>query len=400
MTRMPARKIINELLGAGVEEVIDRSSLEKKLLSGKKLTVKLGADPSGPDLHLGHAVVLKKMREFQALGHKAVFIIGDFTAMIGDPSAKSGGRKPLTGKEVNENAKTYLKQAGKVLDVASADVRRNSEWFSKMKLEEFIPIAGAFSLRRMMDREDFQKRIKKGGEIGLHEALYQILQAYDSVVVGADVELGGRDQKINLLAGRELQKKMGLPPQDIMLTPLLLGTGGNEKMSKSSGNYIALTDEPEEMFGKVMSVPDSLIVHYAELAAFLKGDDIKKIRSMLKMRPYEAKKFVAGKITELYWGKAGALSAAEVFTQRFAKKGRSEEAYEEKKLTSGKYSLLEAVMALGGAVSKAEGRRLILGRAVEYNHKVITDPAFRLNVGKEERYLRVGKKKFFKVTAE
>lgn len=390
------QKAILHLLESGIEEVIERSTLEKKLSSGKKLTVKLGADPSVPDLHLGHAVVLKKLKEFQTLGHKVVFIIGDFTAMIGDPSGRPAGRKPLGQAEISKNAKSYLEQVGKVLDVKKIIIRRNSEWFSKTKLEEFIKIAAHFSLRRLIDREDFQRRLRSGGEVGLHEGLYQVLQAYDSVAIGADVELGGYDQRLNLLAGRELQKKMGYPPQDIVIVPLLVGLDGSQKMSKSVGNYVGLLDPPEEMFGKVMSIPDSLIVHYAELAAFLEGDALKKLKEELKQSPFHAKKHVAEIIVRLYHGERGASRARKIFFQRFAGRGASPEAYEERVLPGRAHTLLDLVMILERTSSRSQARRLILDGAVELNRKVVTDPKFLVRLG-EESIIRIGKKKFFKV---
>ncbi len=398
-TNSPDR--LKHLLEDRVFSVTLRSSLEQKLKSGKKLVVKLGADPSVPDLHLGHALVLRKLKEFQDLGHQAIFIVGDFTAMIGDPSGRAESRRPLTREEVRKNAKTYLTQVGKILDLKKAKVRYNSEWFSKMDLGKFLPVAAQVSLRRLLDREDFQKRLRAGGEAWLSEGLYQVFQAYDSVAIRADVELGGRDQLLNLLAARDLQKKMGQQPEDVVIMPLLLGTDGVHKMSKSFGNYIGLLDPPEEMFGKVMSIPDErpnvhMIDHYAELAAFLERDDLKTIRQMRKGSPYQAKQFVAKKIVTLYWGREKAGRAHETFLKRFARRGEDREAYTEKKLPKYEYSLLDLVMALNGASSRSEARRLILGRAVEVDNRVRTETG-RLVILDRERYIRIGKKKFLKV---
>lgn len=390
---------ITHLLDHGLEEVIRRSSLEEKLLSGKKLIVKLGADPSSADLHLGHAVVLRKLKEFQDLGHRAMFIIGDFTARIGDPSGRSAARKVITEAEVRKNAKIYLRQAGKILNVRKAKIRMNSEWFSKMKLDEFIGVAGRFSLSRISEREDFKKRIASGGEVGLHEALYQVLQAYDSLAIKADVELGGRDQKLNLLAGREFQRKLGHRAQDLVIVPLLIGLDGKQKMSKSLGNYIGLDDRPEDMFGKVMAIPDSLIVHYGELAAFLERDELSRLALDAKASAYQAKQSVARKITALYWGEKKAGMAMDTFHKRFAQKGENREVYKEKKLPRKKYSLVDLVMALGPTSSRSEARRLIVGRAVEIDKKVALTPASVIFLDRAY-YVRIGKKKFVKAVPQ
>src|SRR3989338_3820894 len=292
-----------EILTSFVEEVIEKDSLEKKLKPGRKLVVKFGADQTAPDLHLGHALVLRKLKEFQDLGHKAVFIIGDYTARIGDPSGRTKTRPPLSEEEIKKNSKTYFDQAGKIIDIKKAEIRYNSEWFSKMSLEEFIKISSHFSMQRIMDREDFKKRILVGEEVAYSETIYQIMQAYDSVAIKADVELGGGDQRLNLLAGRELQKKMGLPEQDLVIMPLLLGTDGKEKMSKSLGNYIAINDSADEIFGKIMSVPDSLIIHYYEFAAFSDKGEIEAAEKRLeKENPRDVKFDLAEKITSLYKG--------------------------------------------------------------------------------------------------
>lgn len=389
------KRAIDRILGDRTEEVIERESLQKKLLSGKKLVVKLGADPSRPDLHLGHALVLKKLKEFQDLGHRAVFIIGDFTAMIGDPSGKADSREPLSREEARANAKTYFDQVGKVVDLKKAEVRYNSEWFSKMDLAAFLPVAAHFSLRRIMDREDFQKRIKAGGEVGLHEGFYQVFQAYDSVMVKADVELGGRDQLVNMLAGRELQKKIGQPPQDIVIAPLLVGLDGKQKMSKSLKNYISLSDSPEEMFGKVMSISDALILHYAELAAFFGKDELKDLAPLVKRSPLEAKRIVAGKIVGLYGGKGAVERAQNSFGSRFLGRGKDDSAYEEKRVPQESRALLDAVIMLGGASSRSEARRLIAGKAVEIDGDVVIDPIKNVDFSKAHRF-RIGKKRFLK----
>ena len=395
----PSKDAVSHLLEVRVEEVINRFSVEKKLASGKKLIVKLGADPSAPDLHLGHAVAFQKLKEFQDLGHRVVFVVGDFTAMIGDPTGRNAQRRPLTKKEIEKNAKTYFEQAGKILDIKKAEIRRNSEWFSKMKLGDFVGVAAHFSFRRLMDREDFKKRISEGREVGLHEALYQVFQAYDSVVLSADVELGGRDQRVNLLAGRELQKKMGFSEQDIIIVPLLFGTDGSQKMSKSLGNFIGFQDNAEDAFGKMMSIPDRIIPHYAQLALLAEGAELKKISELAKSEPYAAKLLVAERTIALYWGKKKAAKARVVFGAKFAKRGQTEDAYEPKKIPMCNYKLFELVMLFGCAASNSEARRLIIGGAVDVNGKVVIDPTAVLRV-KGGEYLRIGKKKFFKIISK
>lgn len=393
------KKTIDRILSHLTEEVIDRDSLSKKLSSGRRLTIKLGADPSHPDLHLGHALVLRKLKELQDLGHRVVFVIGDFTGMIGDPSGRASARKPLSSAEVKKNSSTYLKQAGRILDVKRAEIRKNSEWFSRMKAADFLNAAAHFSFRRILDREDFQKRIKAGGEVGLHEAFYQVLQAYDSVVLKADVECGGRDQRLNMLAGRELQKKTGGEPQDVIIAPLLIGLDGTQKMSKSLGNTIGLTDVPEDMFGKVMSIPDSLILHYGELAAFFEGDVLSSLKEAIRRSPYEAKQTVARAVVEMYHGKAASGKAEKVFHARFAKKGGLSEAYTKKNIAPGTYSLLHVAGIVAPEKSKTELRRLIVGGAVEVDRVALRDPGAVVVVGGSDRLLRVGKKIFSRIRA-
>lgn len=391
---------IDRILSRGAEEAIDRDSLARKLASGRRLIVKLGADPSHPDLHLGHAVVLRKLKEFQDLGHRIVFVIGDFTAMIGDPSGRASTRKSLSAAEVKKNSATYFRQAGKILDVKQAEIRKNSEWLSKMRLKDILAIAAHFSLRRIMDREDFQKRIKAGGEVGLHEAFYQVLQAYDSVALEADVEIGGRDQRLNMLAGRELQKKMDVESQDIIIAPLLIGLDGRQKMSKSLGNIIGLTDAPEDMFGKVMSIPDSLIFHYGELAAFFASNDLASLKAEISRSPYEAKRKVARAIVQMYHGEFSSQKAEEVFRARFAKKDGTPGAHAGKKIPAGEYSLLHLVGVIAPGKSKTEIRRLIIGGAVEVDHVVLRDPNAAVTVDGGEKLFRIGKKIFANIRAK
>lgn len=381
---------------ARAEEVIDRQSLEKKFASGKKLRVKLGADPTAPDLHLGHALVLRTLRAFQDAGHIAVFIIGDYTARIGDPSGKQKTRPPLSDDEIKKNAKTYFEQVGGIIDLQKAEIHYNSEWFSKMPLAEFLQIVAHFSTNRILDREDFKRRMEAGEEVAHHETLYQIMQAYDSVAVAADVELGGMDQKLNLLAGRELQKKMGLHEQDLVLLPLLIGLDGKQKMSKSLGNYIALEDAVDEMVGKIMSLPDMFILQYAEYAAFVSRDECAALKKRLDdgENPRDIKLEIAERIAGLYHGEKKARDAVEQFVALFSKKDFSR--VPEKKLAGKEYAILDFLVQEGFAASRSDARRLIRQGAVEISGVIKKDEKESTKFSRGN-IVRVGKKKIFRV---
>lgn len=378
------------------EEVINRLSLEKKLASGGKLRVKLGADPTAPDLHLGHALVLHTLRAFQDAGHIAVFIIGDYTAQIGDPSGKQKTRPPLSDAEIKKNAKTYFEQVGGIIDLKKAEIRYNSEWFSKMPLAEFLQIVAHFSTNRILDREDFKRRMEGREEIAHHETLYQIMQAFDSVAVRSDIELGGMDQKLNLLAGRELQKKMGAAEQDIVLLPLLIGLDGKQKMSKSLGNYIALTDSADEMVGKTMSLPDALILHYAEYAAFVSSGELMEFKKRMDNgeNPRDIKLEVAERIAGLYYGEKKARDASGQFMALFSKKDFSD--VPEKNFAGKEFALLDFLVQEGFAVSRSEARRLIRQGAVEINGSGMKDEKERI-VFSAGDIIKIGKKKIFRV---
>lgn len=382
------------ILNRGVEEIIDRHSLEEKLKSRKTLRIKFGADPTAPDLHLGHVVVLRKLKEFQDAGHTAVFIIGDYTARIGDPSGRERGRVSMSGGTIKKNAKTYFQQAGKIIDVSRAEIHYNSEWFEKMPLEKFITLAGHFSSSRIMDREDFKKRIARGEEVFHQETLYQIMQAYDSVAVRADVELGGRDQKLNVLAGRELQKKMGLRPQDVVVMPILFGLDGKEKMSKSAGNYIALNESPGEIFGKIMSLPDSILPLYFELVLGVPSEEIREIaRRMGKENPRDIKLELAERIVEFCHSQTKAVLVRKQFVDIFSKRKFSD--IPKKRLAPGMYAPHELLTILGLAQSKSDARRLVTQGALEINKETVKN-LFPLEI-KKGFILRVGKKKFVKI---
>lgn len=358
--------------GAVNIEVADH--LKAAVESGHKLRVKLGIDPSSPDIHLGHAVVLGKLRDFQELGHTAVLIIGDFTARIGDPSGQSATRRPLEVEEVEANAKTYLEQVFKVVDPHRTEVRHQSEWFDNMSLADVIRIAGKVTLAQITTRDDFRKRLAGNSVIGMHELLYPLLQGYDSVAVAADVELGGTDQLFNLLFARDIQRESGMPPQDVLTMPLLEGLDGVQKMSKSLGNYVGIADPPAEMFGKVMSVPDELIGRYFLLAVGGSEEEVAAIEKRLAggENPRDVKAELARAIATRFHSAEEAAAAEEAFTAQF-RRGEQPEEIEEEKLPSGATTVIDALVALGMTASKGEARRLVAQRGVKLNGVVVED---------------------------
>ena len=310
------------IIQSGTAEIVPEAALMEKLKRGKPLNVKLGVDPTAPDIHLGHAVPLRKLRAFQDLGHQVTLIIGDGTALIGDPSGRNTTRPQLTREQIKENAQTYVDQAFKILDPEKTTLRYNSEWILSMDLEQLLKIASNFTVARILERDDFHNRYTNNQSIALHEFLYPIMQAYDSVVIKADVELGGTDQLFNLLAGRELMEKMGMEPQVCLTLPLLEGTDGVKKMSKSYGNYIGLTDEPNNMFGKVMSIPDELMVKYYRLASTVPVAEIDKIEAGLaadEIHPNRCKRDLAQNIVAAYYDAAAAQEAEAAFDKQFKK---------------------------------------------------------------------------------
>lgn len=392
---------IKNLAERNVQEIIDRRHFEAALRSGKKLRVKLGIDPTSPDLHIGHAVVLEKMREFQNLGHKAVLIIGDFTARIGDPTGRSQTRKPLSEKDIRANMKHYLAQAGKIIDITKAEIHKNSSWFLKEGVNGLFSLTAAGTVQQMLAREDFKKRIGEGGDVTVTELLYPLLQGYDSVKVKADVELGGNDQLLNLLAGRKVQRHFGMPEQDVMTVPLLVGLDGDRKMSKSYGNYIGLTDAPEDMFGKTMSLPDWLVADYFRFATALSESDIKRILGKLLEGGFSgsdwkiAKEQLAFEIVKRYHGERKARAAQEHFDKAFSKREAPIDA-PVLKLPRGAVSALDAVMASGVAASKGEARRLIEQGGFDIDGVAVKNPAEPLAL-ETGAMLKIGKKRFFRV---
>ena len=382
-------KIIKE----GTVEIIEEEELLKKLKEGRPLRVKAGFDPTAPDLHLGHVVLLQKLRQFQMLGHEVYFIIGDFTAMIGDPTGRSQTRPPLSREEVLENAKTYEHQVFKVLLPEKTKVVFNSTWLEKLGTKGLIELCAKYTVARMLEREDFSKRFKEGIPIYIHEFIYPLLQAYDSVAIKADVEIGGTDQKFNLLIGRDIQREYGQEPQVCITLPLLVGLDGKRKMSKSYGNYVGITEEPNTMFAKIMSIPDEIMWDWFLLLTDYRKEEIEKMKK--EMHPMEAKKLLAYTIVKRFHSEEEAKKAKEWWERTFSKREFPEEA-PTVELSEEKIKALELLIKLGAVKSKNEARRIIQGGGLHIDGKKITDPNAIIEV-KDELKVKVGKKKFYKV---
>ncbi len=387
---------IKELLTRGVTEVVDHKHLESALKSGKKLRIKLGIDPTGPKIHLGNAVILRKLRDFQRLGHKAVLIVGDFTALIGDPSDKLAKRPMLTVAQIKTNLKDYKIQLGKILDLKKTEFHFNSKWLAKLKFAEIAELAETFTVQQMLARGNFKDRIESGTEISLRELLYPLMQGYDSVAIRADVEIGGFDQLFNVLAGRTVQRAYSQPVQDILTCEMLDGTDGR-KMSKSWGNVVNITEAPNEMFGKLMSLRDELILKYLLLCTDVKKSYIDKIDAEIKngkMNPRDAKLMLAEEIVKIYYGNKIAIAARKNFISTFSKK---EEPIEVASLkASGKINAVDLIVNSGVVKSKSEARRLVDQGAFRVNDKVIKNPTNPLNLQGGE-LIKIGKKSFFRI---
>lgn len=393
------------IIKSGVFEIKPEELLIKKLKRDEPLNIKLGVDPTAPDIHIGHAVPLRKLRAFQDLGHHVTLIIGDGTALIGDPSGRNSTRPQLTSEQVAANAQTYVNQAFKILHPEKTTLRHNSEWLLSMGLEDILKVTGLFTVARILERDDFSKRYNGNLPIGVHEFLYPIMQAYDSVMIKADVELGGTDQLFNLMAGRELMEKMGMEPQVCLTLPLLEGTDGVRKMSKSYGNYVGLTDEPADMFGKVMSIPDEIMVKYFRLASTLSVDEIDSIEAGLaagELHPNKVKRQLAANIVAAYHGEeaAGAAEADfdRVFKNHDAPKDIPEFAADLTPNDEGKVYLAKLIADAGLAKSAGEARRLIDGGGVKVNGAAV--PAKEYNVDPSMlagAVLQVGKRKFVRL---
>jgi len=390
---------MKDILTRGVAEIIERSHLERALKSKKKLRVKLGIDPTAPDLHLGHAVVLRKLKQFQDLGHKVVLIIGDFTGTIGDPTGRSEERKPLSREEIKQNEKNYLKELGKILDIRKVEVRHNSEWFLKEGIAAVLALAKAGTIQQVLHRADFKKRLDEGKDITLLETMYPLFQGYDSVKIKADIELGGTDQLFNVLMGRKIQRYFGLPEQDILTVPLLEGTDGVRKMSKSFGNYIALNDPPAEMFGKLMSIKDNLIIKYFELCTGVPEKRISELKRLLKTKkinPRDAKMILAYEVVSLYHGKQKAKAASEEFKRVF-KAGELPNEIPQIKVKKGKMGIVDLLVEIGFASSKSAATRLVTQGGVRINGDRITNPKEIIEIPKTGIIIRAGKRKFAEV---
>lgn len=389
-----------EYLKRNVVDFISEEDLQKKIekaiVDKRPLRVKLGADPSAPDLHLGHLVVLRKLRQFQELGHKIIFIIGDFTGCIGDPTGRNKTRPALTQEEVMKNAKTYQEQVFKVLDPSLVEIRFNSEWNAKLSARDVIlQLASRYTVAQLLERDDFNMRYKGGVPIYVHELLYPLFQGYDSVAIHADVELGGTDQVFNLLVGRDLQESHGQEPQVVMTMPLLVGLDGEKKMSKSLGNYVAFNDPPKEMFGKLMSIPDNLMPSYYKLLTDLTDKEIEKI---LSGHPKDAKLKLAWLITSFFYGDEEATVQQEEFLRIFSRRELPEymDAYEIETLyNEGVKTVTDLLVYIGAASSRSEAKRLVNGGGVQLNDVRIEDPMATLDLTPGS-VLRVGKRKFFK----
>lgn len=396
-----------EIIRRGTLEIVPedelRAKLEKAQKTGKPLKLKLGLDPTAPDIHLGHTVVLRKMRQFQELGHEVVIIIGDFTASIGDPSGRSATRPMLTPEEIAANAKTYEDQYCLVLDREKTKVRFNSEWLSPLTFADVINITSKITVARILERDDFQSRLAAGEPIGMHEILYPVCQAYDSVALESDVELGGLDQKFNILIARDFQRQFGQEPEVAIFMPILVGLDGVQKMSKSLGNYIGVSEPPNDMFGKIMSIPDNLMIQYFELLTDVQMSEIKEIEAGLasgKLHPMEVKKRLAREIVTIYHGAEAAAAAQAEFERVFSERELPSEIepinVPASILKDGKIWMPRLIVLAGFAPSNSEARRLIQQGAVTLDGKRIDDPNAEISI-QTGQVLRVGKLRFGRI---
>jgi tyrosyl-tRNA synthetase len=419
-------------LRKGAAEIIREEDLRAKLeassKSGKPLRVKLGVDPTAPDLHLGHTVVLRKLKHFQDLGHTAIFLIGDFTAMVGDPSGQSETRPPLTREQVDANATTYLEQVYKILHKENTEVRYNSEWLGKLASYEIVRLCGHYRLARMLEREDFRSRLAGNLPISVHELLYPLFQAYDSVALEADVELGATEQKFNLLVGRDIQREYGQPSQVALTMPILVGLDGQRKMSKSLGNYVGITESPSEMFGKLMSISDDMMWPYFDLVTDHTPDEIAAIAANVKSgaaHPMDVKMSLAQEIVAGFYGKFSAAVAAEGFRHVYrdrqapqemkeivlkrlpmgisvrSKSGSTERSHMATGLSNGPEKWSKVLAYLGEAGSASEAERLIKQGGFEINGSLVKDPTCKVDLNQPKSFeVRVGKKKFLRIVVE
>ncbi len=392
-----------DLIRRGASEIIQEdelvNKLEKSAKENKPLIIKLGCDPSRPDLHIGHSVVLRKLEQFQSLGHQAVLIVGDFTGMIGDPSGRNVTRPALTIEETRANGRSYFEQASKILHREKTKIVYNSEWLGKMSFEDVIKLSSKYTVARMLERDDFTKRFRSGMAISIHELLYPLAQAMDSVAIKSDVELGGTDQKFNLLVGRDIQREFEIEPQVILTMPLLVGTDGVEKMSKSYNNYIGISESPQEMFGKTLSISDDLIYIYFELATDIPNDKLKVIGKQLsdpEVNPRDLKRELARTLVRMYHSEEAALQAESEFDKIFVRKDVPDDLNEHKIEGKKEIGIVELIMEVKFAPSKSEARRLVAQGGVSLDGEKIEDINHSIKLN-GEKILKVGKRKFVKI---
>ena len=397
------------LITSGAVELIPedemRAKVERSVRENRPLIVKLGVDPTRPDLHIGHSVPLNKLRHFQQLGHQIVLIIGDFTALIGDPSEQDTTRPVLNPAEVERNSRTYIEQAGKIIDAKQARLVRNSEWLAPLRFKDVLELTSRFTVARILERDDFNRRYKENKPLGLHEFLYPVMQAYDSVVLHSDIEIGGTDQKFNLLAGRNLQRAMGQEPQCVLTLPLLEGTDGIEKMSKSLNNDVGLTDEPNEMFGKLMSIPDEVMWKYFKIVTQIEPVEIEKIRNDVEsgsMNPRDAKERLARELVKTYYSQVEAESASEEFRRVFSQKGLPDEirvaSVPLSRFHGGNLWVVDLLVSLGVASTKGEARRLIDGGGIYIDGIKVADCDLELTTEElSGKVIRKGRKTFLEI---
>jgi tyrosyl-tRNA synthetase len=404
MSTFPPIDVQLEQIRRGVEEILPEAALAEKLRkaekTGQPLVVKLGCDPSRPDLHLGHAVVLRKLRQFQDLGHQAVLIVGDFTGMIGDPSGKSKTRQSLTLEQTRENGRSYFEQASRILDPEKTRIVYNSEWLNEMSFRDVIELSARYTVARMLERDEFSKRHKAGEPIGVHEFLYPLAQAQDSVAIESDIELGGTDQKFNLLVGRSIQESVGQDPQVCILMPILEGTDGVEKMSKSLDNYIGISEAPEEMYGKTLSIPDKLIYRYYELGTDVPTSDLYAIKERAATDPRNAKHDLAWTIVRIYHGE-DAANAARAHFEKVVIQGGIPDDVEDFAPTldaDGTIGLLTLLSEAGLTVSNSEARRMVQQNAVSIDGEKVADAMATIDVAVRAPFIvQVGKRKFKRI---
>lgn len=399
-----------QVISRGVVEIVPEDELKQKVIqsvvTGKPLKVKLGLDPSAPDIHIGHTVVMQKLRQFQELGHQVQLIIGDFTGRIGDPTGKSETRKQLTEEDVQRNAETYRQQIFKILDPEKTQVNFNSEWLAPMTFADVVKLSAKVTVARMLERDDFTKRYTSGQPISIHEFFYPLMQGMDSVALESDIELGGTDQKFNLLMGRTLQKEYGKDTQVAIMTPIIEGLDGVQKMSKSLGNYIGIDEAPNEIYGKAMSVPDELMTKYFELVTDLSLEELAELTEGLKsgaVHPRDAKMKLAHTLVRMYHGQEAADAAQEHFVTVFQQRALPEDIEEKEipaaELVNGKIRLIKLLTLLGFAASNGEARRSIQQGAVKLNEEKISDPNAEVELAGGE-IIQVGKRKFAKLSVK